>query len=133
MPAPNGHDPAAAEHIARQLGGASRSGAGWMCKCPVPGHGGGGGDKNASLWLVPGGKLAGVPPRPPRGQREGVLAELERLGHLEPRRTAPPQRSRLVATYTYRDADGRTAYLKRRYEPGKDGQKKSFSLHKPDG
>jgi predicted P-loop ATPase len=133
MPAPNGHDTAAAERIARALGGASRSGEGWMCKCPVPGHGGGGGDKNASLWLVAGDKLTVVPTCQAGCKPAEVLAELERRGHIEPRRSVPPQRSRLVATYTYPAADGRTAYLKRRYEPGQNGKKKSFSLHKPDG
>ena len=40
-----------AEEIARSLGRARRVAGGWSCKCPVPGHGKGRGDKNPSLSI----------------------------------------------------------------------------------
>jgi putative DNA primase/helicase len=71
-----------AEGIARALGGA-RSGLGWICRCPVPDHGQGRGDRSPSLSLADGneGKLllkcwAGCDPL-------DVLAELRRHGLLD--------------------------------------------------
>lgn len=40
--------------LALALGGAVRAGAGWLARCPVPGHGKGRGDRNPSLSLTDG-------------------------------------------------------------------------------
>jgi predicted P-loop ATPase len=131
--AANGHDPAAAEHIARQLGGASRSGPGWMCKCPVPGHGGGGGDKNASLWLVPGDKLTVVPTCQAGCKRADVLATLEHLGHIEPRQPRPdkPARDKLEGIHVYHDARGEIDFRVHRWR--KPDGTKAMPQSRPDG
>src|SRR5215472_2424948 len=42
-----------AAEVARALGG-SRNGSGWLCRCPVAGHGRGRGDQNPSLSVADG-------------------------------------------------------------------------------
>jgi hypothetical protein len=44
-----------ADHIAKALRG-TRSGKGWLCRCPLPGHGRGRGDRNPSLSIAAGTK-----------------------------------------------------------------------------
>jgi putative DNA primase/helicase len=75
--------------IARALGGV-RNGAGFLCRCPVHGHGAGRGDRSPSLSLADGDAgllvkcFAGCDPR-------DVLAELRRRGLVDgrERREAP--------------------------------------------
>ena len=43
-----------ASDIARELGGAVRKAEGWLCRCPVEGHGRGRGDKSPSLAVMDG-------------------------------------------------------------------------------
>lgn len=43
-----------ASNIARALGGAVRTGSGWLARCPNPGHGRGRGDRNPSLSIADG-------------------------------------------------------------------------------
>jgi len=43
-----------AADLANALGAAQRSGKGWVCRCPVPGHGKGRGDRNPSLSVTNG-------------------------------------------------------------------------------
>lgn len=68
-----------AADVARALGGAVKNGAGWLCRCPVPGHGQGRGDRTPSLALSDGKKgllvrcFAGCDPR-------DVLQELRTRG-----------------------------------------------------
>ncbi len=69
--------------VAKALGGAVRHGRGWLARCPVPGHGQGRGDRNASLSIADGddGRLlvrcfAGCDSR-------DVLAELRRRGLIK--------------------------------------------------
>lgn len=52
-----------AAEIAIALGGAVRHGRGWLCRCPVAGHGQGGGDRTPSLSLGDGeaGQLLALP------------------------------------------------------------------------
>jgi putative DNA primase/helicase len=82
-----------AEHVARALGGRS-SPTGFVCPCPVPGHGSGRGDRRPSLSVADGegGRLlvhcfGGCDPL-------DVLNELRRRGLIEPleRRARPPVR-----------------------------------------
>lgn len=70
---PNAHD------VARVLGGATKTEAGWLCRCPVQGHGKGRGDRTPSLSVADGAKglvwkcWAGC-------SQETVQAALERHG-----------------------------------------------------
>lgn len=140
-----------AADIAKALGGATRSGRGWLARCPAPGHGQGRGDRTPSLSLADGdgGKLlvhchAGCDPR-------DVLAELRERNLLdEPDRDARPWRSardtaphpaagmlatidhqakpgEIVATYGYHDEAGALLFQVVRLEP------KSFRQRRPDG
>jgi len=80
-----------AHDVARVLGGAVKSRTGWLCRCPVPGHGKGRGDKSPSLSVADGEKglvwkcWAGC-------SQEAVRDALESRGLLDERRgggTAP--------------------------------------------
>ncbi len=68
-----------AADVARALGGAVKNGAGWLCRCPVPGHGQGRGDRTPSLSITDGERgllvrcFAGCDPR-------DVLQELRTRG-----------------------------------------------------
>ena len=108
-----------ARSIAQALGGI-RNGNGYLCRCPVPSHGKGRGDRNPSLSIADGddGKLlvrcfAGCDPC-------NVLAALRSRGLLDDRPTngganaAKPVRT---FTYEYRDpASGEARYRKIRHE-----------------
>lgn len=45
----------------------------------------------------------------------------------------PKKKPSLVATFTYRDAEGAEVYQALRWEPGFHGEKKSFTQQRPDG
>jgi predicted P-loop ATPase len=130
MAAPNGHDLATAEHIARQLGLAKRDGADWTCKCPT--HD----DHNPSLVLsvAEDGKLLWHC-RAKKCSQQQVGDELKRRGLL-PKKERPPQRGgkagrTLDATYSYPDEAGGLLFQALRYR-NPDGVKK-FSQRRPDG
>jgi putative DNA primase/helicase len=79
--------------IASRLGGL-RNGAGFLCRCPVPGHGAGRGDRSPSLSIADGGAglllqcFAGCDPR-------DVLAVLRRRGLVDGReRSEVPVKAR---------------------------------------
>lgn len=80
---PHAHD------VARELGGAVRKAEGWLCRCPVKGHGRGRGDKNPSLSVMDGARglvwkcFAGC------SQKE-VQDELARRGLLDERNGGRP-------------------------------------------
>jgi putative DNA primase/helicase len=111
------------ERIARLLGGATRNGKGWKCKCPA--HD----DRNPSLKLDVGddGKLlrhcfAGC-------SDEAVLAALRDAGVLlnGDARAAEKAKPRVVARYDYVDEQSALLYQVERKEP------KGFSQRRPDG
>ncbi|CAB4144152.1 Archaeal primase DnaG/twinkle, TOPRIM domain [uncultured Caudovirales phage] len=111
------------ESIARHLGGASKSGDNWSCRCPA--HE----DKRASLSIKEesNGKLlvhchAGC-------AQADVVAELKARGLWNtPKTVAPPDplpvqinlgqgKGQVVAEYNYTDEDGQLLYQAVRYEP----------------
>jgi hypothetical protein len=122
-----------AEHIARTLGGAKKTGSDWSCKCPA--HE----DNRASLSVGHGrdGKLvvhchAGC-------DQDTVIAHLK-IMDLWPTSKAvqkfePPPvkvhigqgRGQIVATYDYADEHGELLYQAVRYDP------KDFRQRRPDG
>ncbi|HUZ93840.1 MAG TPA: DUF3631 domain-containing protein [Edaphobacter sp.] len=68
------------------------------------------------------------------GDKPGVTAWLTERGLLKGKRPAKTasakssgERGHVVATYEYRDADGKPAARKLRIEPGPDGKKKTFA------
>lgn len=112
-----------AESIARQLGGASKSGDNWSCRCPA--HD----DKRASLSITQSydGKLlvrchAGC-------EQAAVVAELKARGLWHAPKTVPPPpptpvqinigqgKGQIIAEYSYTDEDGQLLYQAVRYEP----------------
>jgi RecA-family ATPase len=120
-----------AAEIARALGG-KRNGAGFLCRCPVPSHGQGRGDRTPSLSIADGDKglvvkcHAGCDPL-------DVLAELRRRGLADcsasrSSRTgrpgaAPRPKTIRTISYDYRDpVSAEVRYRKERYE-GNDGTK----------
>lgn len=109
-----------AESVAKALGGAAKSGAGWIARCPA--HD----DTTPSLSLTDGdnGKLL---VKCHAGCSQGdVISALDQRG-LWPERNAPSSdQKRLVATYDYRKADGSLAYQVLRYQP------KTFRFRRPD-
>jgi putative DNA primase/helicase len=104
---------------------------GWQACCPA--HE----DRTPSLSITPTADRvlvhchAGCTP-------EAIVAALGRtLADLfidEPPRGRPPARRppRVTATYDYDDAQGALLYQVRRWEPGRHGQQKSFTQHRPD-
>jgi hypothetical protein len=123
--------------IAQALGG-FRNGNGFLCRCPVPSHGAGRGDRNPSLSLADGddGKplvhcFAGCDPR-------DVLATLRSRGLLDDRRAnggAKPNGSKAAIQFTfeYRDpVSGEARYRKIRREYA-DGTKSFFMEPKDRG
>lgn len=124
-----------AESIARQLGGASRSGDNWSCRCPA--HD----DKRASLSITQSydGKLlvrchAGC-------EQAAVVAELKARGLWHAPKTVPPPpatpvqinigqgRGQIVAEYNYTDEDGQLLYQAVRYEPKDFRQRAPINGH----
>jgi 5S rRNA maturation endonuclease (ribonuclease M5) len=122
-----------AEHIARTLGGAKKTGSDWSCKCPA--HE----DNRASLSVGHGrdGKLvvhchAGC-------DQDTVIAHLKILdlwpsAKAAPRFEPPPVkvhigqgRGQIVATYDYADEHGELLYQAVRYDP------KDFRQRRPVG
>jgi len=123
-----------AENIARHLGGASKSGDNWSCRCPA--HD----DKRASLSITEkqDGKLlvhchAGC-------EQALVIAELKALGlwssaKVTPDALPPPLvqislgagKGQISATYDYVSEDGELLYQAVRYEP------KDFRQRAPNG
>jgi hypothetical protein len=123
-----------AESIARHLGGASKSGDNWSCRCPA--HD----DKRASLSITEkqDGKLlvhchAGC-------DQTLVIAELKALGFWSsakstPEALPPPPvqinigagKGQIAATYDYVNEDGELLYQAVRYEP------KDFRQRAPNG
>ncbi len=86
-----------AETIARTLGGRP-SGRGWICRCPVPGHGNGKGDRNPSLSIADGDTALLVKCFAGCDSRD-VLDELRRQGLLERpalRSVQPPHVDELI-------------------------------------
>jgi len=57
-----------------------------------------------------------------------ALAELEVVAGITPV-TGRQAKPRVVASYTYHDADGRPRYWKKRFEPGFNGRSKSFCFY----
>jgi hypothetical protein len=92
MSAPYRNDGEAAD-VARALGG-HRNGSGWLCRCPVPSHGQGRGDRTPSLSIHDGEArlllrcFAGCDPR-------DVLDELRRRGLLDEEREPTRSTSRI--------------------------------------
>ena len=124
-----------AEFIARHLGGASKSGDNWSCRCPA--HD----DKRASLSITEkqDGKIlvhchAGC-------DQALVVAELKAIGmwptsaKITPEALPPPPvqinigqgKGQILATYDYIDEHGELLYQAVRYEP------KDFRQRKPNG
>lgn len=122
-----------AETIARHLGGATRAGDNWSCRCPA--HE----DKRASLSIKdgPDGKLlvhchAGC-------AQDDVINSLKVAGlwgtaKPTPARTPPPVqinlgqgKGKIVETYDYVSEDGELLYQAVRYEP------KDFRQRRPEG
>ncbi len=122
-----------AEFIARQLGGASKSGDNWSCRCPA--HE----DRRASLSITDktDGKIlvhchAGC-------DQELVIAELKGQGLWPSQKSQDvieptpvqinlgPSRGRVIATYDYVDEDGQVLYQALRYDP------KDFRQRTPNG
>lgn len=121
------------ETIARQLGGASRSGSNWSCKCPA--HE----DRRSSLSITQnfGGKLlvhchAGCDPievishLKAHGLWPNAIAKAEPVAIPPPKAKielppatppAPAGRAKIVATYDYTDEHGELLYQALRYEP----------------
>jgi hypothetical protein len=112
-----------AESIARQLGGATKAGDNWSCKCPA--HE----DKRASLSIKEdsSGKLlvhchAGC-------AQTDVVAELKARGLWNSHKTVPPPdptpvrinlgqgKGQVIAEYSYTDEDGQLLYQALRYLP----------------
>jgi predicted P-loop ATPase len=120
LTAPNGHDPALAEHVARALGGAVASGSGWMCKCPCHDDG------TASLSVSVGDKQPLLVHCHAGCDGKDVLAEIGRRG-LTPERETKPAARRIAATYDYVDEHGVVLYQVVRYDP------KDFKQRQPDG
>lgn len=130
------------EEIARQLGGASRSGSNWSCKCPA--HE----DKRSSLSITQnfGGKLlvhchAGCDPIdvishlrvkglwPESAKTAPVAPPSPRVRIDLPATPKTSERGRIVATYDYVSAEGELLYQAVRYDP-KDFRQRAPN---PDG
>jgi putative DNA primase/helicase len=77
-----------AEKIARALGG-KRTADGFLCRCPVPGHGKGKGDRNPSL-LVKDGERAPLVTCFGGCDARDILGALRRRGLLDGRGARPP-------------------------------------------
>jgi putative DNA primase/helicase len=120
LTAPNGHDPALAEHVARALGGAVASGSGWTCRCPCHEDG------TASLSVSVGDKQPLLVHCHAGCDGKDVLAEIGRRG-LTPERETKPAARRIAATYDYVDEHGVVLYQVVRYDP------KDFKQRQPDG
>jgi hypothetical protein len=84
--------PVSAHTIARALGGKHASNGGFICRCPVPGHGRGAGDRNPSL-LVSDGDHAPLFKCFGGCDSRDVLDELRRRGLIE-RRDRDPRSAR---------------------------------------
>src|SRR4051794_18012355 len=120
---------AEAERIARALGGAVRSGADWLCRCPA--HA----DRNPSLALRVGDNGALVWRCHAGCTQDAVMDALRKLGLLadgDARGTdagrARPNghaKRRVVAAYDYTDERGALLFQVLRYEP------KGFSQRRP--
>lgn len=116
------------EEIAHRLGGASKSGDEWSCRCPA--HE----DRKASLSITErDGKTlfhchAGCP-------QDAVLSELKNRGLLSTSKSEvqlvrialPSTQSKIVAEYNYLSEDGELLYQAVRYAP------KTFRQRRPDG
>jgi hypothetical protein len=106
-----------AEAIAHALGAASRSGSGWRCRCPSHEDGNpslsvSDGENGKALWHCHAGCT-----------QEAVTEALQArglIGNGDAREHHSPfQHAKLgepTATWTYRNADGRTAFIVARYE-----------------
>jgi len=128
-----------AEHIAKELGNAKQVNGQWVASCPVPSHGQGKGDKNPSLSISEddSGKylfhchagcnqldvfecirdrhlLPELPPKP------DVFASLSPITYTQ----KPKTLMELEQEWHYRNEDGDSLFIKRRYktdtEKGKD-------------
>ena len=71
-----------AETIARELGGARRTNGAWLCRCPVPSHGKGRGDKSPSLRVADG-DVAPLLTCFAGCDRHDIAAELQARGLLD--------------------------------------------------
>lgn len=124
-----------AESVARALGGATKSGDNWSCRCPA--HD----DKRASLSITESrdGKLlvhchAGC-------EQASVVAELKARGLWHANKTVPPPdptpvqinlgqgRGQVIAEYNYTDEDGELLYQALRYEPKDFRQRAPINGH----
>ena len=124
-----------AEQIAKTLGGASRSGSNWSCKCPA--HD----DRRSSLSVMDGEKGLVVHCHAGCSQDDVINAlKIEQLwptSRTEPPKSLPPPvqvnigsgKGRIVSTYDYTDEHGQLLYQAVRYEPKDFRQRKPM----PDG
>jgi 5S rRNA maturation endonuclease (ribonuclease M5) len=97
-----------AAELAAALGGKKTS-TGWMCRCPS--HD----DSTASLSIADGDNGTIVKCFASCSQSD-VIAALDKRGLWE-RKTSTSTKKRIVATYAYKDADGRVLYEVVRFEP----------------
>ena len=113
--------------IANALGGARRSGNGWVCRCPA--HD----DKHASLSLSIGADGKPLWKCHAGCAQDAVTRELKALGHWPPSKPkanghatqdAKPRRT-IDTAYDYRDEAGRQLYQNVRFSP------KGFALRRP--
>jgi hypothetical protein len=114
-------DLAGARTIAAALGGKRASNGGFICHCPVPGHGRGAGDRNPSLLVSEGERAVLVKCFGGCDSRD-VLDELRRRGLIERRDSAPstrePSRASPVAVdQRERDQHRKAAWLWSQCQP----------------
>ena len=112
-----------AESIARAMGGASKTGSGWSCKCPAHDDG------TASLSLD--GKDGRLLWHCHAGCSQAAVGDALKAKGLRPERQkreskAKPKPGPIVATYDYVDADGVLVLQVTRHEP------KDFRQRRPD-
>jgi len=88
---------ARAETIARELGGAKPTAGGWLCRCPVPSHGQGRGDRNPSLF-VKDGNTAPLFSCFSGCERSDITAELRQRGLLNGQRNSSARGNAVLLT-----------------------------------
>lgn len=119
------------DELLGRLQGVRQSGGEYMALCPA--HA----DDNASLGVTEkDGRLLlkcfGGCETPDIVQALGIEMR-DLFTDARAKASVPKQKSCVVATFSYTDADGVEVYQSRRWEPGFHGKPKSFTRHKPDG
>ena len=95
-------------------------------KCFVCGAKGGPYDAALACGLTPAAAMSLL-------EEYGLLAERGRPAPGAATETASRRAQTMTAAFIYRDEDGNPLFQARRYEPGKDGRTKDFSLWRCDG